>query len=335
MNGKPSALLAVAAIIIVALVVLTRALNLGGPQPRPISAATYAKVVASAARPAMKKVKTAAATADGPFTPPTISDIPKGKFGDMVQLGYNIFTDTKRYAGQYTGNTLNCDNCHLGVGRVADSAPMWAAYVSYPEYRSKNGHVNTFEERLQGCFRFSMNGKPPPLGDKVLVALESYSFWMAKGAPIDTDMKGRGYPKLPKPAQIPDYARGKTVYTAHCALCHQADGQGLQVAGRTQFPALWGSDSFNWGAGMQSLKSAAAFIKANMPLGLGNSLSDQQAWDVAMYMDSHERPQDPRYTGSVAATRKKFHDSRWSMYGRRVNGRILGQGILPLRTGQR
>jgi ABC-type lipoprotein release transport system permease subunit len=32
----------------------------------------------------------------------------------------------------------------------------------YPAYRAKNGHVNTFAERLQGCFRYSMNGKAPP-----------------------------------------------------------------------------------------------------------------------------------------------------------------------------
>jgi thiosulfate dehydrogenase len=31
-----------------------------------------------------------------------------------------------------------------------------------------------------------MNGKAPPLGDPVVVALESYSFWLAKGAPVGT-----------------------------------------------------------------------------------------------------------------------------------------------------
>jgi hypothetical protein len=32
----------------------------------------------------------------------------------------------------------------------------------------------------------------------------------------------------------------------------------------------------------------------NMPLSKGKSLSDQQAWDVAAYVDSHSRPRDPR-----------------------------------------
>lgn len=329
MSPRNSALAVVLVIAAIGAVLLSLALGVGRTQPQippppPHAAVSTPAPATTAAKPAERPSPTA-------FAPPSLSDMPGGPFGDMVRLGYEIFRDTPRYAKAYVGNTLSCQNCHLAAGRLADAAPMWAAYVAYPEYRSKNHHVNTFEERLQGCFRFSMNGKAPPQGDKVLVALESYAFWMAKGAPTDTKMKGRGYPTLPPPAQPPDYARGKTVYTANCALCHQPDGQGLKVAGRTQFPPLWGADSFNWGAGMQEVDSAAAFIKANMPLGRGNSLTDQQAWDVAMYMDSHERPQDPRYAGSIAATRAKYHDTKWSMYGRRVDGKLLGQGVLPPR----
>lgn len=259
------------------------------------------------------------------FMPPPESEMPQDEFGEMVKLGEMIFENPAKHAPDYVGNQLSCSNCHLDAGRMPDSAPMWAAYVSYPAYRAKNKHVNTFEERLQGCFRFSMNGKAPPLGDKVLVALESYAYWLAKGAPIDPNIPGRGYPKLSKPASAPDYARGAKVYAAHCSLCHGADGAGqLANDGSMGFPALWGDRSFNWGAGMGDVNNAAAFIKANMPYSRANTLSDQEAWDVASYMDSQERPQDPRFTGSVAETRHSFHDSPSSMYGMTVNGHVLG-----------
>lgn len=75
---------------------------------------------------------------------------------------------------------------------------------------------------------------------------------------------------------------------------------------------------------MHEMQNAAGFIKANMPLGLGGTLTDQEAWDVAMFMDSHDRPQDPRYSGSVEGTRAKYHDSPNSMYGKTVNGHTLG-----------
>jgi thiosulfate dehydrogenase len=269
------------------------------------------KVVASApAEPAQKAV----------FAP-SERPIPDDDFGKVVAQGQRIFNDPATYAKAYVGNELRCASCHLDQGRKPGSAPMWAAYVSYPAYRAKNHHVNTFAERLQGCFRFSMNGKAPPLGDPVLVALETYSYWLAQGAPLDSKIAGRGYTKIAKPAQTPDYHRGEAVYQARCALCHAADGSGQRARnGAPGFPALWGDTSFNWGAGMGSIKNAASFIKGNMPLGQGNTLSDQEAWDVAMFIDSHDRPQDPRYTQSVEATRKQFHDSPQSMYGQSING---------------
>jgi len=292
----------------------------------PPEASKAAPAAGSTAAPAAHAQAAAEAKAKpAAFEPPPESAIPQGPFGDMVRLGREIFVDTGVAAKEYVGNGLRCSNCHLDAGRLANSAPLWGAYVAYPAYRAKNGHVNTLGERLQGCFKYSMNGKAPPLDSKEMVALETYAFWMAKGAPTGEKLPGAGYPKKGfKPPQPPDFARGEQVFKQHCALCHSDDGQGKQVAGRYVFPPLWGPDSFNWGAGMGQLDNAAAFIKANMPLSQGGTLSDQDAWDVAMYMDAHERPQDPRYKGDLAATRKAYHDTPMSLYGTTVNGHLLG-----------
>ena len=61
-----------------------------------------------------------------------------------------------------------------------------------------------------------------------------------------------------------------------------------------------------------------------MPLGKGGTLSEQEAWDVAVFMNSPERPQDPRFTKSVAETRKKYHYTEDSLYGMTANGHLLG-----------
>jgi len=65
------------------------------------------------------------------------------------------------------------------------------------------------------------------------------------------------------------------------------------------FPPVWGRDSYNGGAGMHTIATAAAFIKANMPLGQGNTLTDQQAWDLAAFINAQPRPPDPRLKPKV------------------------------------
>lgn len=263
------------------------------------------------------------------FVPPPEAAIPAGPDGEMIRKGLQIFNDTQRNASSYAGNVLNCSNCHLDHGRRANSAPMWAAFVSYPKYRAKDKKVDTFEERIQGCFLYSMNGKAPAANSPVVVALVAYSHWLATGLPVGIAPKGAGYPALQAPAVTENIRRGADVYASHCAMCHGDNGEGRRTHDEQVFPPLWGPKSFNWGAGMGRISTAAAFIKTNMPFGAGGTLSDQQAWDVAAYMDSRSRPQDPRFTGDVETTRKFYHGHD-SFYGRKVDGKLLGA---PEKTG--
>lgn len=297
-------------------------------------AAYYAAGASNAADVPAKGQPHAAKT--GTFTPPPRSAIPSGPFGDAIRRGEAIFrfTNSDPVSKQYVGNDLQCENCHLDAGRLANSSPMWAAYVSYPAYRAKNKKVNTIIERLQGCFSYSMNGpaskarKPPAADSDVMVDLVSYMYWLASGAATgDAHIAGRGYPKLKETQSGFDPKRGEKLYAQNCAVCHGTDGQGRYASGQAVFPPLWGPRSYNWGAGMHAVDTLAEFVKANMPLGLGGSLSDQDAWDVAAFVNSHERAQDPRYKASVAETRKLHHDSKFDLYGsfRTPSGKLLGE----------
>ena len=231
------------------------------------------------------------------FSPPAKSQVPHGQLGKMVRFGRNIFDHTRKYAAQYVGNGLSCINCHLQSGRLAWSAPLWAAYVVYPRYQAKAHGVVTFQKRLQECFLASMNGKAPPADGKVITALTSYAAWLATGAQVGTNLAGRGYKFLPPPALAANISRGRHTFTENCASCHQSHGQGLLVQGRYTYPPLWGPQSYNMGAGMAKVKMAAAFIKANMPFDKPGSLTDQQAWDVAKFIDSHHRPRAKAWSG--------------------------------------
>jgi thiosulfate dehydrogenase len=273
------------------------------------------------------------------FQPPARTERPEDEFGEMVAMGESIFGNTYSHevSGKYVGNTQVCEGCHLDAGRLAGASPLWAARIYYPAYRKKNDQVNTLIERVQGCFKYSMNaqasevGTVPSAESRTIRALLSYMHWLATGAPVgDTDIPGRGYPKLEKTADSFDPERGAVVYAEHCAICHGEKGEGGYAGAEMVFPPLWGEHSYNWGAGMHRINTAAAYIKANMPLGNYIALTDQQAWDVAAFMNSHERPQDPRFTGDLAETTGQFHGSEYDYYGKRPgpDGTLLGEGAM-------
>lgn len=272
---------------------------------------------------------------DGFFAPPADDEIPDDEFGDSIRRGREIFLNPGANATEFVGNSLACANCHLNAGRHPDSAPMWAAAGMYPTYRGKNQRINTMEDRINGCFTYSMNapegpaGGPPPPGHDIYKDLESYFHWLATGAPNRVKLPGAGYPTPDKPEDGYDLVRGEKVFESQCAVCHAKDGQGRQDQnGRYVFPPLWGPDSYNWGAGMHRVNTAAGFIHANMPLGLPYSLTPQEAWDAAAYINSHERPADPRQPGemSVAKSTEDFHDHQ-CYYGHQVRGKVIGEGV--------
>lgn len=303
------------------------------------------------------------------LTPRPLSAIPEGVFGDKVRMGYQLFVNTQQLRDKYVGNELNCANCHMDAGRKANASPLWGAYFAYPAYRKKDDKVNTFQERVQGCFNYSMNGKAPAAGSPELVALSAYAYWLGMSGLMDAanldgpvpelsdaelvkgakredfplpdtlakamtveqraNLPGRGYPEIPKPELAFSPERGKAVYTAHCQACHGADGQGQAIAGVYSLPPLWGPKSYNWGAGMHRVNTAAFFIYENMPFAKSIQLTNQQAWDVAAYINSHERPQDPRNKGDVKQAQEKYHNDN-DYYGVEVDGKVLGTASYPV-----
>lgn len=229
------------------------------------------------------------------FVPPLVEDIPNDKYGDMVRWGRNLFVDTQVYGKRYIGNGLTCSNCHLQEGRKPDSAPLWAAYGMYPMYRRKTRSVVSFQQRIQDCFKFSMDGIAPALDAPEMDALVAYAQWISSGAPIRVELPGRGFPSIKILAE-PSPERGKIVYQTRCIMCHGKQGLGKKNKNTPgyMFPPLWGYDSFNKGAGMYKINVMARFIKGNMPLGSSYTLSDKEVLDVASYIQIQRRPKDPR-----------------------------------------
>ncbi len=229
------------------------------------------------------------------FVPPLVDDIPDDKTGDMIRWGRNIFVNTQKYAPRYAGNGLNCVSCHLSEGRQPYAAPLWSAYPIYPIQRNKTKTVVTFPQRIQDCFKYSLDGIAPTVDAPEMDALVTYAKWLSTAAPVGVVLPGRGFASIKK-THDPSPIEGEIIYKSRCALCHGENGEGQKNRDGVgyMFPPLWGTDSFNRAAGLNKVKTAAQFIKANMPLGAGYTLNDDESLDVAAYMWIHFRPDDPR-----------------------------------------
>lgn len=218
------------------------------------------------------------------FAPPDLATIPATPEGDLVRLGFRLVTDTKREAGSYVGNNLTCSNCHLDAGRRLGAAPFVGVTHFYPEYRARNARVNTLEDRLNDCFERSLNGRPLPRGSREQRALVAYLTWLSRGVTKEAARSWRGLRRIAAPRR-PDPARGRALFADRCAGCHGGDGGGTVMG-----PPVWGAGSYNIGAGLARVGLAAAFIKANMPLGQGGTLTDEDAYNLAAFINSQPRP---------------------------------------------
>lgn len=224
------------------------------------------------------------------FTVPADSTIPDDPLGASIRLGRDIAANTQLYAKAYVGNGLQCSSCHLNGGTVAGAAPFVGLWGVFPEYRTRSSSVNSLQERINDCFKRSMNGKPLPEDSPEMMGMLSYIWWLSQDVPTGTSVAGRGFEEITASIK-PDINNGKVVYAQKCASCHGVNGEGMNTAdGGYMFPALWGDKSFNIGAGMARLSIAAAFVKHKMPLGQGNTLTDQEAVDVAAYFTVQPRP---------------------------------------------
>ncbi len=237
-----------------------------------------------------REAETADVTADGAVVParvplrvPSDSEIPDGVLGASIRRGRALLANTRDSLPALVGNQLQCVSCHPLNGTKANAMPWVGVYSRFPQYRSRAATVQVIEDRIADCFQRSMNGRAPERGGRDMVDMVAYFAFLSRGVPAGAQVEGQGLPRL-EPLEG-DSARGAALFLQQCARCHGADGAGTTIA-----PPLWGAGSYNIGAGMSRLRTAASFIRHNMPQDRPGTLTDQQAFDLAKFVNSHSRP---------------------------------------------
>lgn len=265
-----------------------------------------------------------------PWDDPGLDNLPARQEGEFIRYGHELITHTSRYIGpevkdpkmRFAGNNLACQNCHLDAGTRKFSAPYIGVYVRFPQFRGRENTIGTIQERINGCMQRSMNGKPLPENSREMKAMVSYMRWVSRGVAVGQNIKEIGYTKLEIPERKADLDHGELVFQQNCVPCHGEDGQGVRNgepgdAKGYLYPPLWGPDSFNNGAGMHRILTAARFIKGNMPFGTTANdplLSDEEAYDVAAYINSHSRPEKTDLDNDYPDLSKKPADCPYPPY---------------------
>ncbi len=218
---------------------------------------------------------------------PTDSEIPHDAFGASVRRGLALLTATKESLPKNDGSALRCVSCHLDQGRRANGSWI-GSFARFPQYRARRGAVELIEDRVNDCFTRSLNGKgldPASADMKDIVAYLAFLSWRSVVGipPAGPNARLQRFASLSA-----DTATGRQTFGTTCARCHGPDGQGTPVA-----PPLWGPKSFNVGAGMARVRTAASFVRDNMPFDQPGTLTDQQAFDVAAFVVAQPRPDFP------------------------------------------
>jgi thiosulfate dehydrogenase len=231
---------------------------------------------------------------------PDTSQLGHTQQDDLIRYGRALIVHTAEFFGPkgsitHISNGMNCGNCHIDAGTRLWGNNFSMVASTYPLYRNRSGKIENVEMRINDCFERSLNGKKLSDSAKEMKAMIAYIKWIGRDVGKGTKTKGSGIEKLPFLTRAADPVKGQIVYVTICQNCHGKNGEGKLADNQREYlyPPLWGSNSYNVGAGIYQLSKFAGYIKNNMPLGTTFSkpqLTAEQAWDVAAYVNSQPRP---------------------------------------------
>ncbi len=236
------------------------------------------------------------------WTAPDIDSLKTGPDADLIRYGKDLIARTSYYLGPKgkvaaITNGMNCQNCHLDAGTREWGNNYSGVYSTYPKFRARSGSIESIYKRVNDCIERSLNGKQIlDTNSREMQAFYAYIKWLGENVPRETRPRGSGIRDLEFPAEAADPENGNFVYTQNCLRCHGQYGQGVAdtLTNGYTYPPLWGEHSFTTAAGLFRLSRFAGFVKYNMPYDApykAPMLTDQEAWDVAAFINSQPRPQ--------------------------------------------
>lgn len=218
---------------------------------------------------------------------------------DLTDVGTRRGSDVWQYMHLYNPRSVVPESIMPSFSwmfRVVDRAPPGVNPVPIPAGFAPAHGVVIPTHKTQALVAYLLSLKQPPLGSAVSAGGKSSAAALTEAAAaapsassVPSASSAAGKPNtqsaLPGAAQI---AHGEAVFTANCAACHQASGEGVPGA----FPPLKGNSAVNDADptlhihtvlfGAHGLTIGGVSYASQMP-PFGPQLSDQDVADVIDY----------------------------------------------------
>jgi thiosulfate dehydrogenase len=231
---------------------------------------------------------------------PDTSDVSFRAEGDLIPYGRELIANTSYYLGPNgkvaaITNGMNCQNCHLDAGTRPWGNNYGGVYPIYPRFRERSGTIENIHKRVNDCLQRSLNGKILDTNSKEMRAMSTYINWLGKNTDKGKKPAGSGITDIPFMTRAADTIKGRLTYMEKCRRCHGNHGEGLMNMDKTgyTYPPLWGDNSYGTAAGLFRISRFAGLVRDNMPYGVMHDapqLSNEEAWDVAAFVNSQPRP---------------------------------------------
>lgn len=237
---------------------------------------------------------------------------PSGERAKFIVQGCNLVTETSRYATSLPvkpwKSSLTCQSCHRDAGDRENAGSLAQAAVLLPHMLSSLNRAIRHDDRILMCFARSLNWLDLGLNAPEIQEIIVYSNWLAQinKLPIGVLPEGRGMPALQDTLGLgSSFMAGERIYNQQCVTCHGPSGWGLPGS---KVPPITGKASFNSAATLAHRERLSGFIYYNMPprpKGTPPVLSRQEALDIAAYLTSFSRPEDPVHTSVITQAAKR------------------------------
>lgn len=218
----------------------------------------------------------------------------------QILYGKDLISHTSKYLGpkgtvMQISNGMNCQNCHLEAGSKIFGNNYGSVSSTFPKFRARSGTEESIYKRVNDCIERSLNGTPLDTLGTEMQAIKAYMLFLGKNVEKGVVVKGSGLKNIPYLDRAADPVKGNEIYNAKCVSCHQKDGNGVMATSGDEYtyPPMWGEHAYNDAAGLYRLSNFAKYVKYNMPLGAtfdAPQLSDEEAWDLAAFVNSQPRP---------------------------------------------